>query len=109
LSQLAAIVARAQLVLTNETSALHIAAAYGVPTICILGGGHYGRFMPYQVELTGGRTLPRAIIHQMPCFGCGWECIYERPKGAPVPCIEQIDVADVWQAVSDIIRSTVRG
>lgn len=107
LSQLAAIVAAAQLLLTNETSATHLAAACGVPTVCILGGGHYGRFMPYEVEQTDDRPLPHAIIHQMPCFGCNWRCIYERSYGAPVPCIEQIGMAEVWQAISKIIGPVI--
>jgi len=103
LVQLAAILSATRLLLTNETSAVHIAAAYGVPTICLLGGGHYGRFMPYQVEQTDDRPLPRAIIHQMPCFGCNWQCIYERSLGGPVPCIERIHAEKVWRAISDVL------
>ncbi|MGO9317700.1 MAG: glycosyltransferase family 9 protein [Terracidiphilus sp.] len=107
LSQLTEILSKARLLLTNETSATHIAAACGVATICILGGGHYGRFMPYKVEQVDGRPLPRAIIHSMPCFGCNWRCIYERPKGAPVRCIERISVEEVWHAVNEVISSLI--
>jgi ADP-heptose:LPS heptosyltransferase len=103
LAQLAAILSAARLLLTNETSAVHIASAYGVPTICLLGGGHYGRFMPYHVEQTDDRPLPRAIIHQMPCFGCNWQCIYKRSLVGPVPCIEQIHAEEVWRAISDML------
>jgi ADP-heptose:LPS heptosyltransferase len=106
LSQLAAILAAAQLVLANDTSATHIAAACGVPTVCILGGGHYERFMPYEVEFEDGRPLPHAIAHKMPCFGCNWRCIYERSKGAPVACIKQISVDDVWHIISGITGTT---
>ncbi|WP_158785760.1 glycosyltransferase family 9 protein [Granulicella sp. L46] len=104
LPQLAAILSEAQLLLTNETSAVHIAAAAGVPTVCILGGGHYGRFMPYLVEQTDGRSLPYAITHQMPCFGCNWHCIYTRSNGVPVPCIDRITEEEVWNAISTILR-----
>jgi ADP-heptose:LPS heptosyltransferase len=103
LSQLAAILSNAQFLLTNETSAVHIAAAYGVPTVCILGGGHYGRFMPYQVKEANGGPLPHEIIHPMPCFGCNWHCIYERSDGRPVPCVEKIGVTEVWEATSEIL------
>ena len=65
----------------ERTSAMNIAAACGVAAVCILGGGHYGRFMPYEVEQADGRPLPRAIIHQMSCFGCNWQCIYQRSHG----------------------------
>jgi ADP-heptose:LPS heptosyltransferase len=104
LAQLAAIISAAQLLLANDTSATHIAAACGVRAVCILGGGLYGRFLPYEVEQADGRPLPCAIIHQMPCFGCVFRCIYERSLGAPVPCIEQIGVAEVWQAVSKVLK-----
>jgi ADP-heptose:LPS heptosyltransferase len=103
LSQLAAIISSAQLLLSNETSAAHIAAACGVATVCILGGGHYGRFMPYQVEQADDRPLPRTITYQMPCFGCNWQCIYERVNGAPVPCIERITQEDIWNEINKII------
>ena len=26
---------------------LHIAVAAGTPTVCLMGGGHFGRFFPY--------------------------------------------------------------
>ena len=100
LPQLASILSEAQLLLANETSAVHIAAAVGVPTACILGGGHYGRFMPYRVEQTDDRPLPIAIIQQMPCFGCNWRCIYTRSNGLPVPCIDQVTEGQVWNAIS---------
>ncbi len=85
LPQLASILSASRLVLTNETSAVHIAAACGTPTVCLLGGGHFGRFMPYKVQQSKHRPLPRAVIHSMPCFGCNWECIYERQPGRPSP------------------------
>ena len=104
LPQLAAILSAAQLLVTNDTSATHMAAICGVPTVCILGGGHYGRFLPYQVEQMDGRPLPRAIIHQMPCFGCNWQCIYGCSDALPVPCIDQVTVSEVWREISEILE-----
>jgi ADP-heptose:LPS heptosyltransferase len=103
LPQLAAILAGAQLLVTNDTSAPHIATACGVATVCLLGGGHSGRFMPYEVERADERPLPRAVAHEMPCFGCNWRCIYERPKGSPMPCMEGIDVEKVWRAINEVL------
>ena len=95
---LAAVLAHAELLVGNETSAIHIAAAVGTPAVCIVGGGHYGRFMPYLVE-EDGRPLPVAAVHRMGCFHCDWRCVYHPPKGTPVPCIEKVEVEDVWAAV----------
>jgi hypothetical protein len=104
LGQLAAILSGSELLVANDTSATHIAAACGVPSVCILGGGHYGRFLPYQVELMDERPLPRVVSHQMPCFGCGWQCIYETPDGHPHPCIDHVTVAAVWSEVGRILE-----
>ncbi len=100
LGQLTSILRSAQLLIANETSAIHIAAACGTPAFCLLGGGHYGRFMPYQIEQSDERPLPQPVIHAMPCFHCNWQCIYKRTANAPVPCIDQITVDEVWNAIS---------
>lgn len=96
---LAEVLAGAELLVANETSAVHIAAAVGTPSVCILGGGHYGRFMPYDLEEHDGRPLPVPAVHRMGCFGCDWRCVYHPPKGTPVPCIEQVSVEEAWTAV----------
>src|SRR5262249_37167567 len=50
LSELAGVIAGAKLTVTNETSAAHLAAALSAPAVAILGGGHFGRFLPYPTE-----------------------------------------------------------
>lgn len=44
----------AVMLLSNDTSAIHIAAAVGTKTICITKGVHFGRFVPYPHELFSG-------------------------------------------------------
>ncbi len=109
LSGLAAVLAHAELLVGNETSAVHIAAAVGTPSVCIVGGGHYGRFMPYDVEAQDGRPLPIAAAHRMGCFGCDWRCVYHPPKGTPVPCIEEVSVDEAWAAVGRALPRTRSG
>jgi ADP-heptose:LPS heptosyltransferase len=106
LAQLAAILSGTQLLLTNETSAVHIAAACGAPAVCIVGGGHYGRFMPYHVEQSVDRPLPLTVTHLMPCFGCNWKCIYRCPEGNAVPCIERVPVDEVWRSIGEALGFT---
>lgn len=103
LTQLAAVIGNAKMLLANDTSATHIAPACGVPTICILGGGHYGRFMPYEVEQQDDRPLPQVVINKMSCFGCNWQCIYPRQNDDPVKCIQDISVKMVWREVKKIL------
>jgi ADP-heptose:LPS heptosyltransferase len=98
--ELASVIDRARLLLGNETSAVHIATAVRTPSICILGGGHYGRFVPYDVdEPPLDRPMPRVVTHEMPCFGCDWNCCFEVVDGEPVPCVDRISIDAVWARV----------
>lgn len=102
LQDLAEVLRHARLVVTNETSTVHIAAAVRAPTLCILGGGHFGRFVPY--DLGPGVPIDRAPVAAftaMSCYGCNWTCIHSRPAGRPVLCIDRIGVEQVW---SDALR-----
>lgn len=103
LSGLLAVLAQAELLVGNETSAVHVAAAVGTRAVCITGGGHFGRFMPYPAAVEDGRPLPMAAVHRMECFHCDWRCAFHPPKGAPVPCIDQVSVARVWAMVEQLL------
>jgi ADP-heptose:LPS heptosyltransferase len=107
LPELASVIAGANLLLGNETSAVHLATAVGTPSVCILGGGHYGRFLPYDVEHNpSGRPVPKPVIHDMPCFGCDWNCCFDVPDGAPTPCVDRIATDAVWNCVQDVLAET---
>ncbi len=107
LLDLVSIIGDSRIVIANETCAIHIAAAVSVPSVCILGGGHYGRFVPYQLEVDPrGRPLPFAVTRSMDCFGCNWNCIYQIAENQPVPCIACITVDSVWGAILGLLRKT---
>ena len=94
LIELAGIIKRCKILIGNETSAIHIAVAAGAPSICILGGGHFGRFVPYNVP-----SDLHAVYTEMDCFGCNWKCIHSTYKGKPVPCIEEIQVHQIMDTM----------
>lgn len=99
------VVRGAELLIGNETSAVHIAAAVSTPSVCILGGGHFGRFMPYGASCHGEKPL--AVSHRMPCFNCKWRCNQPLKPSEPVPCIAHITVEQVLDAINTRI-STIR-
>ncbi len=105
LAEFTAIAAKARFLVGNETSAIHIAAAVSTPAVCTLGGGHFGRFMPYPAHLGKGRPLPHAVYCTMDCFNCNWECIYRVKNDQAFPCISAITVDDVWEAVRKILET----
>jgi glycosyltransferase involved in cell wall biosynthesis/ADP-heptose:LPS heptosyltransferase/lipopolysaccharide biosynthesis regulator YciM/ubiquinone/menaquinone biosynthesis C-methylase UbiE len=71
LRQIAALIQLARLYVGTETAAAHIACAVGKPNVVILGGGHFGRFMPY-TPLTTIVCLP------LDCYCCDWQCKYDQ-------------------------------
>ena len=95
-------VSDAKFLIGNETSAIHIAAAVRTPSVCILGGGHFGRFIPYKLEKEPDGPLPIPVYYKMTCFNCNWNCIYPIKKGEPTPCIKDITVDHVWKKVKKI-------
>jgi len=100
LGELASILAGARLVVSNETGPAHIAAATGTPVVCIVGGGHFGRFMPHEFEAKDERgAWPIVVAHRMDCFGCNWRCIYTRGDGEAVRCVREVGAAAVWGQV----------
>ena len=98
--EIVSLILNARLVITNDTAAVHIAAACGTPSVSILGGGHFGRFLPYPEVLKLQKGFPSAIYHHMDCFNCNWECIYTKNKEKPYPCIQAVTVDAVWEAIA---------
>jgi len=101
LSELFNIISGASFILSNETSAIHIASHTNTQSICILGGGHFGRFLPYPSDFSGPKPID--VYHKMDCYGCNWRCIHRRKKSSPVKCIELISVEDVFQKVINFL------
>lgn len=104
LRELVEIIAKAHILIGNDTSAVHIAAAVSTPAVCILGGGHFGRFLPYRLEVETDRPLPEAVFHKMECFGCNWRCIYPIRRGEPAPCVANVLVDMVWEEVENVLE-----
>lgn len=93
LIEFAELIRGARLLIGNDTSAVHIATAVGTPSVCVLGGGHYGRFMPYPEAIKG--TKPLVAVYKMPCFNCNWHCNQPHDLAGPVPCVSSMTVEKV--------------
>ena len=92
-------IAHARLVLGNDSAAVHIAAACGVPGVAVVGGGHYERCFPYDPREALVRRLPVTVARPMDCFGCDWICRYRVAADRPYPCIEAVTGEAVWAGV----------
>jgi ADP-heptose:LPS heptosyltransferase len=90
---LLAMLARAKLLITNDTGPLHLAAALGTPTVSFFGPETPERYGPPG----DGHTVLRAPVACSPCLSAG------NMKTAPCRgdnlCMRQIPVADAVAAV----------
>lgn len=102
LLQSGALLKHAHLALVNESGIAHFAPFVGTRTIVLLGGGHFGWFMPYGAQVPDA-VRPRAVYRAMDCYGCDWKCKFGVPEGAVVPCLDRISVEEVWSAVMEAV------
>ena len=103
LLELADVIKNAVLTISNDTAAGHIAVAQRCPSVIITPGNHVGRFFPYPDEETSKQI---SVLHEMPCFGCGWHCIYtDLAANEAKPCIANVEVDDVVNAAKRLLAA----
>ena len=93
LDAMVALLSSASLYLGNDTGAMHIAAAAGVPVVAVFGGGHWPRFLP---------VAQRGAVHtrMLPCFGCGWrDCIF-----FDGPCVHRVEEDGVRASIVRVLE-----
>jgi ADP-heptose:LPS heptosyltransferase len=109
LTELVEIIRGAKLILTNDSAPTHLAAATRTPSVCILGGGHFKRFLPYQTEQNSNSAFPTVIYQEMICYGCRWKCVYPVDGSQAVPCIANIAEPNVYTACTQILSTNTLG
>ncbi len=108
------IVQHASLVVANDSSTAHLAAAHRVKTVCIIGVYEFVVF-PYKVDvLEHGDRLPVCVYKPMPCECCrdvGYfsgslnaECSKRLKAGKCALCIDAVTAEDVKEAVVKIMK-----
>jgi ADP-heptose:LPS heptosyltransferase len=95
LAELAEAVGLSFLVLSVDTFTVHLAVAMDVPTVCVIGGGHYGDFGPWQ-----NSPRQRWVTQLLPCFGCDWHCSRSR-----VECLEDVTSARMLDEIAAVLES----
>jgi ADP-heptose:LPS heptosyltransferase len=78
----------------TDSSGLHIAIAANIPTIGIVGGGHFGRFIPW-----GNPAKHIFLTHKMDCFHCNWQCSKQE-----VDCIQNVSPLEVATTVNKLLK-----
>lgn len=108
------IIGGAEFVISNDTSGAHIACAVKTPSVVIVGGWHYNRFLPYHIEdVKPEDKLPLVANAKMDCYFCDWDwdiiagrneyCLSQMKQGAQSECIERITFEQVRVLVDKIL------
>ena len=101
LAQLLDILNHAALVVSNDTGPAHLSIALGTPSLVIVGGGHFGCFVPYPKEACP--ETARFVYQQMDCYHCFWDCPKRATKTDAFPCVEAVTVDAAWAEAETLI------
>ena len=102
LEDLAGLLSQSRLAISDDTRTTHIAASEETPSVCILGGGYFGVFVPYP-KLSGQINPINVVYHKMQCYVCNAECVYPLKEDEPTPCISNISADAVWSNVKPLL------
>jgi lipopolysaccharide heptosyltransferase II len=97
--ELAAQLERCALLIGNDSSPMHLAAAVGIPVIAIFGPTSPQEYGPYPLDDPKHIALWHPLSEQ-PCFFMGRMQTSEQCR-----CIEAVTLDEVWQAVQQLIPS----
>ena len=110
LEDLQALIGSASFVVGNDTSAIHMAASLGVPSLCVSSSASSNRFYPYIVDNTEGGCAPRFVKKHCDCEGCSFSpktylsCLEGNYSNATKKCIAQIEVDEVLHQVIALLK-----
>ncbi len=101
LTQLIQLIKKSELLITHDTSAVHIAAMFDKKTICIFNGTYYGRFVPYPKEMLSNLHL---VLPQELNMISDFNLLVEKFKHGSTLNINSIQPKQVIQQVTEIVE-----
>ena len=103
LVELVEIIRRARLLISNETSAVHIGVATNTKIICLSNGNHFGRFNPYPKEIyqEAYYIYPDSIKHDIKLYP---EQVSEKFKYSSLIDINEISPQEVIEKVDEVLE-----
>jgi ADP-heptose:LPS heptosyltransferase len=101
LPELLDLMRHAAVVVSNDTGPAHLSIALGAPTVVVVGGGHFGSFVPYPEEARP--PWARFVYREMECYHCFWLCHKRASKRDVFPCVGSVESDEVWRAVEDLL------
>jgi ADP-heptose:LPS heptosyltransferase len=81
------------IVVSMDTSGLHLSIAAGTPSVLIAGGWHYGRFIPW-----GDPQWHVFLTKKLDCFYCNVNCKMDRFE-----CIQGVTPEEVYSNINNLL------
>lgn len=94
------IIGRAELLLTNDTSAYHIGVAQKIKVCIVTGRYVYSAFIHYQYQEVDDSKLA-IVCRDGLCYNCENMCRFKIKE--TYPCVEENSVEEVWKAVEKLL------
>ncbi|MGC4075190.1 MAG: glycosyltransferase family 9 protein [Nibricoccus sp.] len=83
----------ARIVISTDTGSAHVAIVHDRPMVGLLGGGQFGIFAPWSVS-----DRQTWVSHSLPCYGCNWNCKFERAH-----CVTDIPLPAIHDAIDGVL------
>lgn len=101
--QFIGIIAKAKLVITNDTGTAHVSAALNTNTLVISNGNHFGRFIPYPDEISANLVAVFPAVIESNRKNRNY--LEEKYKYYSDIDINTISINDVERAISEILNN----
>ena len=99
------ILARAELVISNDSGAYHVSLSLGCPAVAVGGSGLPARYFPYPNEAA---LRTKVLYEPVPCAGCNWRCIHTKSRSETAWCLRQISWPEVADAADALLRRSLK-
>lgn len=106
ISQFVEVIGRAKLVLTNDTSAYHIAVGCGRKTCVVSGGYVYDQFLDYLSNDYRMEADIRIAAHKSDCMNCNNHCSKYVEK--VYPCVLENTIEEVWSSIKELLADQTK-
>lgn len=98
------IIKNAKFVVTNDTSAYHIAVVNETPVVIISGGYDFDRYIKYDFKRKNEFKKPYIVAKEKKCFNCNEFCPYFTKEDKTWKCLNEITVDMVWNKLKELFR-----
>lgn len=97
------IIKNAKFVVTNDTSAYHIAVVNQVPVVIVSGGYDFDRYISYDFKRKDEFKKPYIVVKRKKCFNCNEKCSFFNKEDKNWKCLDEITVEMVWQSIYKLL------